>query len=175
MEPTTRTRPILKYIPWAVAAAAVLFAGVVWWTGGPRSGPAGEVAATSALSRQGVLGAGDRHSLSVQSPEEGFVTVVLVPADGRPISVLPGYGRDDIAVRPGAPATVGNLPVQAGDAVLAFVTPTPATDTIRKAVDRLPGNPNPNPAPEAIARAIATALGDARHPWVGVAPVQTVP
>jgi hypothetical protein len=168
-------RRLRAFAPWAVSAAAVVVSGLVWWAGGLRGGPAGELAATTTLTRQGVLGAGDRYSLSVQSPEEGFVTVVIVPADGRPVSVLPGYGRDDLVVRPGTPVAVGNLPVQIGDAVLTFVTPTPATDTVRKSVDRLLADPNRNPAADVVVRAVTAALLDARHPWVGVAPVRTVP
>lgn len=173
--PPTRPRlprRLSTILPWAVTVAAVLFAGVVWWTGGPRGGPTGELAATSSLSRQPVLGADTVYTLAVRSPADGFVTVVLLPPDGPPMTVYPQFGDADNAVTKGE-ANVGSLTGKPGTRVMAFVTPTPATETIRKATVSLKAVPNLSP--DTVIRVVTDELRTARHPWVAVTGVQQIP
>jgi hypothetical protein len=169
---TNRPRRFLTYLPWAMTAAAVVVAVSVWWTAGNRGGPTGELAATSSLSRQGVLGADTAYSLAVRSPADGFVTVVMLPPDGPPMAVYPGFGDADAAVTKGE-ANVDSLTGKPGTRIMAFVTPTPATDTIRKATDSLKAVEKVSP--DTVVRVVTDALRTARHPWVAVAGVQQIP
>lgn len=161
-------------LPWAITAAALFVAVLAWLPGGGgRTDPRGELAANSVLQRMGVLGPDDVYKLAVTSPEDGFVTVVLLPPDGPPCRVYPGYGAGDVAAAKGVPVSFGDLVGRPGTRIFAFVTPTPAAETIRKAVDALPRQPQVS---ETLVRVTVTdGLKAARQPWFAVAETRTIP
>ena len=68
---------------------------------------------------------------------------------------------------------MNNLPDRSKTRVVAFVTATPASETVHKAVGKL--RTIDNLTPEVARRAVLDALRAARQPWVAVSDVTTIP
>ncbi len=168
----------IRYAPWAVAAAALVCAGIVWWTSGPK-GPPGTQSPEVLMARASQTKGAPRgpnalaFDLELRADREGFATILVIPLDHAP-RVYPEYDVDEERVGPNRPASAGPFETPIGSTVITIVTETPATDLVRRVVSQ---KSDPLTPENAVAR-VRDRLFASGYRWVAfdttvVAPVKS--